>query len=189
DSERNLENWKNILTDFNLRLQVFEGCDFVKKNMLTSPVIVNASAVLFKKDVVKKNIFQFAYKYKTAFDWLFWCDILMQGKVAYYPHKLNFFRQHQQNTSSKNNLKGLFVIEGLYIIFYLKKAYNIRLNLVQIKIWASVWAQTSLLTGNIKKLFLQVTSTAWNISPIILVYYTYYLLKFKFLSNPNIKLK
>lgn len=189
DSERKLENWKQVKMNSDLNIQVFEGYDFVKQHMLTSPVIVNASAVLFKKRLIKNDIFQFTDKYKTAFDWLFWCDILMQGKVGYYPHKLNLFRQHQQNTSLKNNLKGLFVIEGLQVISYLKQVYNIKLNLTQIKIWASVWAQTSLGICNTKKLFLQVKNKAWHISPKILLYYLYYLLKFRFISNTNIKLK
>ncbi len=189
DSERDIRNWTTTKTHSDCELRIFEGRDFIKKNMLTSPAIVNASAVLFRKDAIKKDIFQFISIYKTAFDWLFWCHILIQGKIGFYPHKLNLFRQHQQNTSLKSNLKGLFVIEGLHIISYLKEAYDIQLNLTQIKTWASVWAQTSLLTNNIKKLFLKVRSTAWNVSPRIVLYYIYYLLKFKFISSPNIKMK
>ncbi|MGI4751819.1 MAG: glycosyltransferase family 2 protein [Janthinobacterium lividum] len=189
DSERDIKNWTTTKFRPDCELQIFEGSDFIKKNMLTSPIIVNASAVLFRKDAIKKDIFQFTSIYKTAFDWLFWCHILMQGKIGFYPYKLNFFRQHQQNTSLKSNLKGLFVTEGLHIIFYLKEAYGIQLNFTQIKTWASVWAQTSLLTNNIKNLFLKIVSTAWNVSPRIVLFYIYYLLKFKLISNPNIKMK
>ncbi|WP_419802977.1 glycosyltransferase family 2 protein [Mucilaginibacter sp.] len=189
DSESDDFGWRIVEQKHNIESKLFEGDIFVRQKMLTSPSIVNASAVLFRREAVQKNLLLESNNYKTAFDWLFWCNIAMQGKVAFYPEKLNFFRKHQQNTSLKATEQGLFVSEGLQVIAYLKKKYNIKLNVAQCKTWASVWAQTCLLLTRKRSMFLQSRKQVWFVSPKIFIYFIYYLLKFRFFSSPNIQIQ
>jgi len=35
--------------------------------MLTNPAIINTSVILFKKDIIKKDVSQFIDKYRTTF--------------------------------------------------------------------------------------------------------------------------
>lgn len=188
DSERDSLGWRKVQQTTSLHMQVDKGEKFIRQKMLISPIIINASAVLFRRKAVQETILLESYNYKTAFDWLFWCSIILQGKVAFYPQKLNYFRKHLESTSLKNTKKGLFVTEGLHVMLYLKKTYHIVLNRQQIKTWSSVWAQTCLLTNNTKALLLQNISQANTLSPMLLLYFTFYLLKYKFFSNPNMKM-
>ena len=189
DSERDDFNWKKLHQEIRIQTQIFLGEDFVRQKMLTSPAIVNASAVLFRRNTVKEDIFHLNTNFKTAFDWLFWCTIALQGKVGFYPVKLNLFRKHLKNTSSITTKQGLFVIEGLQVISFLKIKHQINLNISQIKIWSSVWAQTTLLLNNKKNILFKGFKKAWAVSPQILIYFIYYIIKFKFFSSKNIKIE
>ncbi len=186
DSEREESKWKEVTKLAQQEVAVFKGETFVKQKMISSPAIVNASAVVFKREAIQQEILLQACNYKTAFDWLFWCSIAMQGKVAFYPSKLNFFRKHTNNTSLKATRQGLFVVEGFQVLSYLKRNFNIDLTFSQKKGWASVWAQTCLLTDNTKIIFLKSYRLAWIISPKLFFYFNYYWLKYKFFSSTNI---
>lgn len=188
DSEFDNLNWIKNLQSKGVKKVTYEGKKFILQNMLTSPAIINASAVLIRKKAIGESIFTQCGNYKTTFDWLFWCSIAMQGNVTFYPVKLNFFRQHLQSTSLKATQKGYFVTEGLQVISYLKKTYNINLNISQSKIWSSVWAQTTLITGYQRSMFFKNIKLAFITSPQILIYFFYYILKFKFFSTINIKI-
>ncbi len=187
DSEREELRWKQVTKFAQQKIEVFEGETFVRQKMISSPAIANASAVVFKREFLQKEILLQTNNYKTAYDWLLWCSILLKGKVAFCPLKLNFFRKHINNTSSKATRQGLFVIEGLQVLSYLKKNFNIKLNFQQKKGWASIWAQTSLLSNNTKIIFIKSYTQAWNISPIIVLYFIYYWFKYSFFSSINIK--
>lgn len=87
-------------SDFTLK-----GTDFVKKYMLMYNAIYNASAVVFRKDVLAKisNIYM---DYKSAGDRLFWGAIALNGKVSYTAKQLNLFRQHSQKVTPKSTYSG-----------------------------------------------------------------------------------
>jgi glycosyltransferase involved in cell wall biosynthesis len=186
DSEREYFDWIENQQDTNRETEVFEGKEFIQQKMLTSPVIVNASAVLFRREAVQETILLESCNYKSAFDWLFWCSFALRGNVAFCPIKLNFFRKHLQSTSLKSTKQGLFITEGLQVNFYLKKNHKIKLNLEQCLIWSSVWAQTCLLFNKKRRLFLQSYKQAWSVSPQLLIFFFYYLIKFRFFCPTNI---
>ncbi|WP_299289339.1 glycosyltransferase [uncultured Mucilaginibacter sp.] len=188
DSEREESEWRKITKFTQQKIEVFEGETFVRQKMTSSPAIVNASAVVFKRETLQEEILSQANNYKTAYDWLLWCSIILKGKVAFYPLKLNFFRKHINSTSLTSTQQGLFVIEGLKVLSYLKNNFDINLTFLQKKGWASVWAQTSLLTNKTKNIFFKSYRHAWNISPILFFYFAYYWLKYKFFSAININL-
>lgn len=188
DSERDDFKWKKISNLAEQDIAFFDGETFVRQKMTSSPAIVNASAVVFKREALQQEIFLQASKYKTAFDWLLWNSIILNGKVAFYPSKLNFFRRHVNNTSVKATQQGLFVVEGFQVLLYLKKNFSINLTFPQKKGWASVWAQTSLITNNTKAIFLKSNVQAWNISPLLFFLFIYYWLKYRFFSAINISL-
>jgi len=71
DSERDETSWRKFAQVTGTEPQVFRGDDFVNKKMLTSPAIVNASAVLFRKDAISNQVMLETVHYKSVFDWLF----------------------------------------------------------------------------------------------------------------------
>jgi glycosyltransferase involved in cell wall biosynthesis len=85
------------------------------------PIIPNASAVVFKKDLFA-NVNESFKEYKICGDWQFWIDVIYDSYIAYLPAKLNYFRQTNTSVSrsthySKNNFT-IFYLERLKIMFY-----------------------------------------------------------------------
>ena len=69
--------------------------------------IANVSSVVFKK----KNYscyFRKSGKYKQAGDWLFYVNVMSEGKIAYTNKPYNFYRVHGNNVTSLNKKKAQF---------------------------------------------------------------------------------
>jgi glycosyltransferase involved in cell wall biosynthesis len=168
-------------------LKLYNGKDFIKKLMLTNPAIVNASAVLFKKDVADNYILKEIIKYKYTGDWLFWTYILTKGKIVQCFKILNYFRRHPDSVAAKANKSGTFIFEGLKIILFAKNKMGIILPTSFLKVWASVWAQSYLLNrGKSASIFKSNVRTAISISPLLVFGFLFYYLKFRWLSEYNI---
>lgn len=168
-------------------IKLYNGMDFIKKLMLTTPVIVNASAVLFKKDVADDYILKEIIKYKYTGDWLFWTYILTKGKIAQSFKTLNYFRRHPDSVAAKADKAGTFIFEGLKIILFAKTKIKISLPTRFLKVWASIWAQSYLLNRNkSSSIFTSNVRTAMSISPLLVLGFSFYYLKFRWLSEYNI---
>jgi glycosyltransferase involved in cell wall biosynthesis len=91
----------------------FDGNFFLKKFMLLSNSIYNASSVLFSK---KKALAISGYEdYQLCGDWYFWCHMIKNSKLIFLNKKLNYFRKHSQEVSFTASKYGLDFIEGLDI--------------------------------------------------------------------------
>ena len=99
------------------------GLRFIKEKLLFSNVIVNASAVLFRKNSIPKN--SEYQQYRTAGDYLFWVQICESGDVFYKNKCLNHFRKHSSNTTSLNLANGILFKEELKVYQYLKSRYHL----------------------------------------------------------------
>lgn len=99
------------------------GSDFIKEKMLYSNVIVNASAVLFRKSSIPQD--STYQQYKTAGDYLFWTQICENGKIFYKNKCLNNFRKHASNTTELNLNNGILFEEEHRVFQHLKKRFNI----------------------------------------------------------------
>lgn len=168
-------------------VKVHSGVEFIKQYMLTRPAIVNASAVLFKRAAADNYILTEITKYKYTGDWLFWNYLLVKGKIIRYDKILNFFRRHADSVAAKSDKSGLFLHEGLKLLLFNKKRLNIFLPLNLVKVWASVWAQTYLLDSERPSLIIKSNwYTALLASPLLLPFFVFYFIKFKWFSSYNI---
>ncbi|PRX41539.1 glycosyltransferase family 2 protein [Salegentibacter salegens] len=105
-----LNIWKN---DFSLY-----GRKFIETYLKTKNVIPNASAVVFKKSLVKDSFFSIRMlNMKMCGDWLFWCQILPNTNVGFLAQNLNYFRNHTTVTRNHKtrDLKKRRLIEESYI--------------------------------------------------------------------------
>lgn len=97
---------------------MWEGDDFVLRNMLRCNTIYNASMVVFRKAAIPadKTYMQF----RLNGDWLFWVKIALQGKVAHINAPYNNFRQHEVKVThtSRTDGTGLAELLRLYDIFF-----------------------------------------------------------------------
>jgi glycosyltransferase involved in cell wall biosynthesis len=82
--------------------------------------IVNASAVVFKKQIY--NLIQTKHytNFKFCGDWFFWIQLLEHGGLVYESKELNYFRGHSNNVRSINSVSSIEVLEQLEIYHYMK---------------------------------------------------------------------
>lgn len=78
---------------------VKDGNDFIKKYLSILNVIINVSAVVFKKSDYSK-LFKDAQKFKVAGDWYIYANIIKDKKIAYNCKSLNMQRKHSNSVST-----------------------------------------------------------------------------------------
>lgn len=64
---------------------------FVSKN-----IVPNASAAVFRRDLISDECMDAIVEYRFAGDWLLWIELLKKSSLYYVPARLNYFRYHEQ---------------------------------------------------------------------------------------------
>lgn len=113
------EIYNDFRNDFHLR-----GYDFVKKYMLDMNAIPNASAVIFKRELVQDLIFNSAGKTKLFGDWLFWLHILKQTDIVFINRTLNQFRFHRNTVRKDTHFTSIRLREYMILVKYFEKEYD-----------------------------------------------------------------
>lgn len=103
--------------------KVWNGRDFIIKNMLGANGIPNASMAIFKRE--KVNTSKEVLKMKYCGDWLFWVLLCEQGNVFVSGKYLNYYLRHEQNVGTSAVIEGCDFLEGNKIFLYLKSNINI----------------------------------------------------------------
>jgi glycosyltransferase involved in cell wall biosynthesis len=106
---------------------ILDGKKFISNFLYQKNLIMNASATIFDKEIALK-IDKKYMNYKGSGDWLFWIEIAEKGIVCYVNQKLNFFRKHQENTTTQMEKTGKHFIENYYIYQYLVDKRLITIN-------------------------------------------------------------
>jgi glycosyltransferase involved in cell wall biosynthesis len=73
-----------------------EGKELIEQCLVSTNVIPNASAVVFRRNAVKKDL-SMIQQYQFSGDWWFWISVAEKGKVSYRSEILNYHRQHSQS--------------------------------------------------------------------------------------------
>jgi glycosyltransferase involved in cell wall biosynthesis len=103
---------------------IIDGKDFILKNMIYGNTIYNASAVVFKRNILN-HVDENYINYRFCGDWFFWNEILYLGKIAIVYQKMNYFRQHQNKISPRAEKEGLCFSEGLDVFLNIMNKMNI----------------------------------------------------------------
>ena len=111
---RLLTTWQNILKQD----VVWDGKEFIEKYLGIFNIVVNASSVIFNRDLLSE-VSDVYYTFRGAGDWLLWIELSRKGKVAFCSESLNHFRFHDTNTTAKCYSSGANYIEGKMINDYL----------------------------------------------------------------------
>lgn len=106
-----LQNRIEVTNRFNPNIWVAnftrDGKDFIKNFLKDHNVIPNASAVVFRKDLVNSSIFtEKMLQMKMCGDWLFWIKICAGSNVGFIAEPLNFFRMHPETSRNVRNRKS-----------------------------------------------------------------------------------
>lgn len=73
---------------------IMDGNLFIEKFLINKNVIPNASAVVFKKEVIKKGDLDIDSEFRYCGDWIFYFKLIINHKVAFIAESLNNFRYH-----------------------------------------------------------------------------------------------
>lgn len=119
--------WKSAYTNL--------GIEECKNYLSIKDTIPNTSAVVFKKEVIKKIEWNLD-KFKITGDWMFWIKILHHGDISYIPQPLNYFRETLGSTRVRDTREKRLrrIKEELWILDFLKNNNTISDRDFKIKI-------------------------------------------------------
>ena len=84
-----------------------EGIDEINKHAYLNCTIANVSSVLFKNDDYSLY-FKESGKFKQAGDWLFYVNVIKNGKISYSNKPINYYRVHGNNVTSVTKKQAHF---------------------------------------------------------------------------------
>jgi glycosyltransferase involved in cell wall biosynthesis len=99
----------------------YSGTEFIRKKLLFSNVIWNASMMIFRKSLYENIDKSQFVNMKYCGDWFFYTLISEHSNVLEISQVLNNFRVHSQNVSTKAESYGKTFFEGLDIYNYGRK--------------------------------------------------------------------
>lgn len=108
--------WRRDKKKYLGNYSIFDGMSYVRHNLYWKNYIYNASAVLFRHDCLSKVMDSSCFNMRFCGDWLFWVEIISQGKVIEAYEKLNYFRQHQNSTTVKAKTQGQNILEDIEVV-------------------------------------------------------------------------
>lgn len=116
DSKGNVTYEQGVGTDGSTKK--YSGIEFIRKKLLFSNVIWNASMMIFRKSLYENIDKSQFLNMKYCGDWFFYTLISEHSNVLEINQVLNNFRVHSQNVSTKAESNGKTFFEGLDIYNY-----------------------------------------------------------------------
>lgn len=92
--------------------------DVFLNRMPFNPYIINGSSVVFRKPNIK--IPQDIFKHRQSSDLFFWTFLLQNSAFGFLNQKLNYFRRHENSTTTKISNSKQSVLTYKEFAFYLK---------------------------------------------------------------------
>lgn len=153
-----------------------EGELFVKEYLQIKNVIPNASAVVFKKSLVKSDkVFSNSLLQMTMCgDWLFWIQLAKQTKIGFIAEPLNCFRQHSGVTRNHSNItrKKTRLLEESVLRSFLqeKNVFNTSLETLLYQKWFKLHKASAILTKSYYKIKLFKSTRVYFLRQVIMYY-------------------
>jgi len=131
--------------------------EFVNKCFVVNPVITNASAVVFERNLYPLNSTHIT-KMKQSGDMMTWLLMLQRTDVVYVNEKLNYHRRHAGSVTHQNAKRTLTVRKEL-VLFLTACSHleGVNLKIIQNR-----------LEGLLKKVLKELLSLNWNYIPFSL---------------------
>ena len=101
-----------------------DGKIFIKQYLSRFNYVCNASGTVFRKKALN-NIDNAYMHFRAGGDWLFWIEISKKGYVSYIDKSLNYYRQHNTNTTSQQMKTGNSEKENQSIFLLMHKKGDI----------------------------------------------------------------
>jgi glycosyltransferase involved in cell wall biosynthesis len=110
------------------KITYFNGYDFCRDHLYLVCRIPNASAVVFRRELVMNNLQWIDQNFKNSGDWKLWLNIALHSDLIWLNKDLNYFRKHANNvTNSQQYLKSeaLTILKEIINNKSLKKQYRL----------------------------------------------------------------
>jgi glycosyltransferase involved in cell wall biosynthesis len=110
------------------KITYLNGYDFCRDHLFLLCRIPNASAVVFKREIVVDNLYWIDENLKNSGDWKLWLNIALHADLIWMNKDLNYFRKHANNvTNSQQYLKpeALSILKEIINNKSLKKQYRL----------------------------------------------------------------
>jgi len=159
----------------NAEIKLYTGEDFIYQHNINAQ-FVNASCVVFRKDKINPQVLLDFGNFRSSGDWLFWTSIALKGDVIRYHEILNFYRRHETSVSGIAYTNGKYLPESFKLMQYFKSNLGVYPSKLQDKKWAAAWARVTL--QKVVKID-SLMGEAFLLSKRLLLYYTYYLVKYR----------
>lgn len=95
------------------------GRHFIKKYLSRYNYISNASSAIFSKKVLENMDLSYT-QFRGCGDWIFWVEVSKCGHVIYVNKPLNYFRQHNSNTTTQQTYTGKGEFEVCEVMNYMR---------------------------------------------------------------------
>ncbi len=145
------------------------GNTFIEKYLVEKNVIPNASAVVFRKSLIKDAFFsEELLNMKMCGDWFFWIQLSENATVSFISKPLNYFRIHKGVSRKQKDIEKqkLRVLEEAVCRNYLSQKYH-AVNTEKNKALVAKWCKLHSKWAPFKKTFYQIKLS--NISSIYLL--------------------
>lgn len=118
-SGQDVNKWDGYL---NKEAACFDGTEYVKNNLYWSNYIVNASAVIFRREFALRLEESAFIEMSYSGDWQFWFEMSLFGNVVEVYKELNYFRKHPKKTTFKGNREGVSILEDMCVVTNIEKS-------------------------------------------------------------------
>lgn len=110
ESGKTLLNRIDFTKEFNPNIWKYDfeisGLEFIEKYLMIKNVIPNASAAIFKRDLIDETLFsEKLLSMKMCGDWFFWIKLCEKTHIAFVAKPLNYFRNHSTISRKHNTVK------------------------------------------------------------------------------------
>ena len=124
DTGKRFSTWKNEVFETSRWSEIFvnDGVSEITDFLWKSCTVNNASAVIFrKKALIEANPFDLRFKFIG--DWYCYLKICKLYKIGYIGKPLNFYREHDNNTSIKLYNDMNYVLEYFMLYNWISKSF------------------------------------------------------------------
>ena len=121
-------------------VKVYRGHNFIRQRLAVSNSIANVSECLFRRKAFQPSE---RYRYeqmRLCGDWFLYILLAEQGSVVEIAEPLNYYRQHNSNSSSEAERQGLTFLEGTKVLEYMIGYCHLRRRDYACG-WGRMWAR------------------------------------------------
>lgn len=122
------------------QVNIYTGHDFIRKKLAINNSIANVSECIFRRDKFSPAESHRYEQMSLCGDWLFYVLLAGQGSVMELTKPLNYYRQHNANTSSDAERRGLTFLEGAKVLEYMITNTKLKTS-DYARGWGRLWAR------------------------------------------------